>query len=150
MLHSLVLPVYNNLLFLTIKKSKLQNIEFLSYLNAEYVIKLNLVSNEITYIKPMNKLKWKNLGFLSFCDNPISQIDFSRVKTHLEFKKLKLEEKADNKVVENDVSFLSKVDAVESLNQKRTNLFMTVEGRIPQTKLIETLEKKNIRFFRFI
>ena len=68
----------------------------------------------------------------------------------MEFKKLKLEEKADNKVVENDVSFLSKVDAVESLNQKRTNLFMTVEGRIPQTKLIETLEKKNIRFFRFI
>lgn len=142
MLRSLVLPVYNNLLFLNIKNSKLQSIEFLSYLNTEYVTTLNLVSNEITCIKPMNKLKWKNLGFLNFCDNPISSIDFSRVKTHPEFKQLKLEEKADHKVVGSDVSFFSKVNAVERLNQKRTNLFMTVEGRIPQTKLMETLEKK--------
>ncbi len=61
MIKSICHPIYNSLMKLNLYECKIDNIEFLTFLNAENMISLELMRNEITCLKPLNKLKWKYL-----------------------------------------------------------------------------------------
>lgn len=73
-------PNYSKLMNLYLKRCNITNIEFLTFLNAENMISIDLISNEINSVKPFNKLKWNHLSFIYLCDNPINEIEISRAR----------------------------------------------------------------------
>ncbi len=90
MLKSICHPIYNSLMNLYLIGCKIDSIEFLTYLNAENMISLDLMSNELTCLKALNKLKWKQLAYIYLSDNPIVEVGIHRISMKPDMKCLKL------------------------------------------------------------
>ena len=72
---------FNSLKFLMITKSRIDNIEQLSFLNMNNLSKIRLFRNKITCLKPFNKTNWSCLSILCLEDNFISSIELNRMRT---------------------------------------------------------------------
>ncbi len=90
MLMSICHPNFNSLMNLYLIGCRIDSIEFLTFLNAESMISLDLTSNELTCVKALNKLKWKQLRYLYLSDNPIVEVGINRISMKPEMTSLKL------------------------------------------------------------